>query len=174
MKFLDSVARYPGSTHDSFIFSNSILKTKLENGDFGEGILLGDSGYPLKPYLMTPLRNPQIHAEKKYNESHILTRNTVERKYGVWKRRFPCLSMGLRLKSSTQLAVIVACAVLHNFCIDQKEKMPPEIVSVDTSDVAESLEFEEPPSNNYNIARQHRIAKQKQQQLINQFDDFQM
>ncbi len=33
---------------------------------------------------------------------------------GVWKRRFACLSVGMRLKICTTLTVIVATAVLHN------------------------------------------------------------
>ncbi|VVC90610.1 unnamed protein product [Leptidea sinapis] len=46
---------------------------------------------------MTPLLNPSPNAEKRYDEAHLKTRNTVERTFGVWKRRFPCLSQKLRL-----------------------------------------------------------------------------
>nr|CAH7756712.1 unnamed protein product [Callosobruchus chinensis] len=38
---------------------------------------------------MTPLLNPQEQAEQLYNESLIRIRNTVERCFVVWKRRFP-------------------------------------------------------------------------------------
>lgn len=44
----DVVARWPGSTHDSAIYQNSNRYRKFENGDYGSGYLLGDSGYPLK------------------------------------------------------------------------------------------------------------------------------
>ncbi len=106
LRVLDIVARYPGSTHDSFIFNNSRLKRRFESGAFQNFILLGDGGYA----LMTPLRNPQTRGQRLYNESHIKTRNTVERQYGVMKRRFPCLSQGLRLKLTTQANIIVACS----------------------------------------------------------------
>ena len=31
------------------------------------GILVGDSGYALKPYLLTPILNPQTPPERRYN-----------------------------------------------------------------------------------------------------------
>lgn len=122
LSFQDVVARWPGSTHDSHIFGQSDLKKRFVRGEFHQGILLGDGGYKLETYMMTPFRNPQSQAENSYNQKQILTRNTVERKYGVWKRRFPCLAFGLRCKQlRTSQIIIVACAVLHNFCIQQKE-----------------------------------------------------
>jgi hypothetical protein len=41
------VARWPGSTHDSRVFSNSKLMARMENNEIN-GILLADSGYPCK------------------------------------------------------------------------------------------------------------------------------
>ena len=39
-----AVVRYPATTHDAFIWANCTLQGKFENGDFGTGWLLGDSG----------------------------------------------------------------------------------------------------------------------------------
>jgi nuclease HARBI1 len=125
LSFQDIVVRYPGSTHDSHIFNQSVLKQRLERGEFGRSVILGDGGYKLYPYLMTPFRNPNSEDQVRFNRVQALVRNTVERKYGVWKRRFPCLVFGLRCKLETSLTVIVACAVLHNFCIEQNEALPP-------------------------------------------------
>ena len=73
LKFTNIVARWPGSVHDSRIFRNSRLWAKFENHDFN-GILVGDSGYALKPYLLTPILNPQTPPERRYNysQSYIL------------------------------------------------------------------------------------------------------
>jgi hypothetical protein len=89
-------------------------------------MLVGDSGYQLKPYLMTKLQRVQTAAENLYNESQIRTRNVVERQYGVWKRRFPVLQIGMRLKIATVLNIIVAIAVLHNLALIENEEIPEE------------------------------------------------
>jgi hypothetical protein len=170
LEILDIVARYPGSSHDSFIFNNSKLCERFENNEFGNGILLGDGGYALKPYLMIPLRKPSNETEMKYNKAHISTRNTVERQYGVWKRRFPCLSLGLRLKVETTAIVIVACAVLHNFCIQRKESLPYVDYELETL-ISQSNSVIERDTEEINSATNsiYRRAKMKEAKFIEYF-----
>lgn len=91
---------------------------------------------------MTPFHKPTTEDETRFNRSQILARNTVERKYGVWKRRFPCLVVGLRCQLDTSLTVIVACAVLHNFCIQQKDTPPPTSREVEEAIIAEQAVVE--------------------------------
>ena len=50
----NGVARWPGSTHDSRIFESSNICARLERREI-QGILIDDNGYPLRPYLITPL-----------------------------------------------------------------------------------------------------------------------
>ena len=93
-------------------------------------MLLGDSGYPCRQYLMTPIRDPQTRPQRNYNVAQIRTRNTVERMFGTWKRLFPCLSTTIRTKLQTTLTIIVATAVLFNFIrsrndpLDEPEHFP--------------------------------------------------
>lgn len=121
---MDIVARWPGSVHDSTIFNNSRVKYLMEAQQLGRGCLLGDRGYALKKYLLVPLADPQTPAEKLYNESQIRTRNVVERAFGVWKRRFPCIGSQLRVKLKNVQPIIVSTAILHNLCIEKKECLP--------------------------------------------------
>lgn len=125
LKIMDIVSRWPGAVHDQTIFNNSGVKARFEQGQMGNLVLLGDSGYALTNYLLTPFLQPRTPGENLFNESHIRTRNTVERSYGVWKRRFPVLANTIRLKLDRVEAIIVACAVLHNIAIDMKEEEPP-------------------------------------------------
>ncbi|XP_023312753.1 putative nuclease HARBI1 [Anoplophora glabripennis] len=121
------VVRWPGSVHDSTIFNNSHLSLLFENEGIPRGfILLGDNGYPLRPFLMTPLLNPETQADQRYNNSHKATRNCIERTFGILKRRFPALSLGLRTKINTSLTIIVAIVVLHNIARLTKDEDPPE------------------------------------------------
>ena len=114
MLFTNLVARWRGSVHYSRIFRMSRLKQQFENRRY-QGILFGDNGYGCEPYLMTPFLSPQTDAERRYNKALIKSRITIERTFGVWKRVFPCLSLGLRTNVSTTMAVIVATAVLYNY-----------------------------------------------------------
>lgn len=50
----------------------------------------------------------------------------MERTYGVWKRRFPCLSRGLTTKLITSTTIVVACAVLHNMSLIFNDVLPDD------------------------------------------------
>ncbi|MCL4138576.1 UNVERIFIED_CONTAM: hypothetical protein GTU68_043350 [Idotea baltica] len=122
LKFWNVVVRWPGSTHDSRIFSNSDIGNKLENGQI-RGILLGDSGYACKPYMMTPILRPANIHDRRFNSAQRSTRNVIERAFGVLKRRFSVLGPDSRMRNSldTNMAIIVACTILHNICMLTRE-----------------------------------------------------
>ena len=82
-----------------------------------DGLLLGDSGYPCRPCLMTPILNPSTPPEARFNRSLCRTRVVIEQTFGVFKQRFPCLRIGLRVKPLMAVAISGACAVLHNIGI---------------------------------------------------------
>lgn len=123
LRFSNIVARWKGATHDSRIWMNSSLFARFERQELS-GHLLGDSGYACSDFLLTPVRNPYTESERRYNRSHIRTRNSVERMFGVWKSRFQCLRNTLRFQPRNSCNVIIACAVLHNFCKQQNEPDP--------------------------------------------------
>ncbi|KAK9739201.1 DDE superfamily endonuclease [Popillia japonica] len=150
----DIIARWPGRSHDQTIFDNSRIKARFEVNEFGNGLLLGDSGYGIKPYLITPLINPVTVAEQLFHESQIRSRNVVERLFGVWKRRFPILSFGMRVSLERSKAIIVATAVLHNLAISEGEDVPP----LQREQVMDEVEQEENNRNENNVNNARRQA----------------
>lgn len=162
LKVMDIVCRWPGATHDQTIFNNSMVKARFEAGQFKNYLLVGDMGYANTTYLATPLLNTTNEAECLYNESCIRTRNSVERKYGVIKRRFACLSRGMQFKDrDTTRYVVVACAVLHNIAIDSKDNCPaidPEFEQQIAATV-EGLRNINPINNNDNNRHNNNNAR---------------
>uniref|UniRef100_UPI00398E8AD5 putative nuclease HARBI1 n=1 Tax=Pristiophorus japonicus TaxID=55135 RepID=UPI00398E8AD5 len=81
-------ARYPGSTHDSFILRQTSVPAVfiVPNQDYGW--LFGDKGYPLSTWLVIPLRNPRTAPEHAYNDAHCGTRCIIEHCIRILKQRF--------------------------------------------------------------------------------------
>lgn len=78
-------ANWPGSVHDARILRNSHLFADFENGfrPFPNAVILGDSAYPLKEWLIPPIRrNPNDIREVRFNRAHKSTRRIVENSFG--------------------------------------------------------------------------------------------
>ncbi|XP_052282277.1 putative nuclease HARBI1 [Dreissena polymorpha] len=123
LKFIDVVARWPGSTHDGAVFDNSRIKGHLDVT--ANVILLGDSGYALSPSLLTPIRNLHTQQEERYNRRHKRGREVVERAFGILKSRFRCLHRSggvLPYKPHQCAALFVACCRLHNLLMENGDE----------------------------------------------------
>lgn len=69
LKMLDIVARWPGSSHDQTVFDNSNINIRLSNNEFGNSLIVADSGYANTMKVITPLLEPHTDIEQLYNES---------------------------------------------------------------------------------------------------------
>ena len=112
-KFINLVARWPGSVHDSHIFWTSQIQEYLEHHHTS----LGDSGYAVKLYLTTPYSDPTTAKERVFNRSLRKTRVLIEQVFGRWKRRFHLLHSEIRMKPENVCLLIGACAILQNIAI---------------------------------------------------------
>ena len=93
MRFYFASVRWPGAVNDARVLRNSHLCQQWEAGwrPFGGAVLLGDSAYPLKSWLMSPIANPLTQAERHFNRAHSKTRRLIECAYGIFKETFQCL-----------------------------------------------------------------------------------
>ncbi|KAI4463724.1 hypothetical protein MML48_4g00007466 [Holotrichia oblita] len=158
LKIRNVCARFPGSTHDNYIWNHSnilpllqnlnqhrrgtyyllgsfLLEYKVQSNIRINGIT-GDSGYALRPWLLTPLANAEPNTPQgAYNERHMSTRSVIERCNGVLKLRFRCLLKHRVLHYAPNRAskIINSCCILHNMCIENN--LPPVPLDDDDFDL---------------------------------------
>ncbi|XP_072166060.1 putative nuclease HARBI1 [Diadema setosum] len=133
MRFLNVVAKWPGSTHDAFIWESCNVLEDFRMGRMPAGWLLGDSGYPLQPWLLTPVANPNTQSERRFNSSLSRTRVCVEQAFGLLKSRFRCLDLSggsLCYDPLRVCKITISCCVLHNICIARNIQPPDNIVNM--------------------------------------------
>ncbi|GFR84014.1 protein F14D2.9 [Elysia marginata] len=135
---LDCVARHPGSFLDARVLRESEFFAGMEQRPpVVDGLVLGDSGYPVRTWLMTPFGQPVGNQQMNFNNSHRQTRVTVERCIGVLKRRWHCLHTELRLTPAVASRVIYCCCLLHNKATS---------LGLDLNPLADLPADEEPPA----------------------------
>ncbi|KAI8433384.1 hypothetical protein MSG28_015424 [Choristoneura fumiferana] len=115
-------ANWPGSVHDARVLRRSTLYSAMEQENiFPNGVILGDSGYPLKTWLMTPLHNdPNSEGERRYNRRLKATRQIIECSFGILKEKFPCLNH-LRVNPRFAANIVVCCATLCNIARENED-----------------------------------------------------
>ncbi|XP_043195976.1 putative nuclease HARBI1 isoform X2 [Amphibalanus amphitrite] len=118
-KFFAVSAHAGGRQHDSRVLATSGLPERLERNALvpvEEPVILGDSAYPSRTWLLTPIDRPTTEAEERYNRAHCRTRVSVEQAFGQLKMRWACLQgSGLRLRRvADSVLAVMSCCVLHN------------------------------------------------------------
>ncbi|XP_040070873.2 putative nuclease HARBI1 [Ixodes scapularis] len=178
LRILNVDATFPGSVHDSFVWRMSFLREAFLQGHFpreDEG-LLGDSGYPLEPWLLNPVPgNPAVGSdEAHFNQAHRSARSVVERCIGMLKNRFRCLQRyrTLHYDSIRSCNIVTACSILHNVCLyinapePTPEPEPVAVVEPQSSDSSDS-DSDDPLTGSLHdrgmVVRQRKRAPRAQQ-----------
>ncbi|XP_066585431.1 putative nuclease HARBI1 [Prorops nasuta] len=105
------------------ILLQGICDANLRFIDVFVGLCGRDSAYPLSNYLLTPYRdNGHLNdMQHNYNTKLSKTRVVIERAFGMLKGRFRKLKF-VYVKNTEMIPLLVlACCVLHNFCIDNDD-----------------------------------------------------
>lgn len=122
--------------------------------------LLGDSGYPLEPWLMTPVpgRPAVFTPAGRYNAAHASMRSVVERCIGLLMSRFRCVQKHRVLYHHLRIAgpIVAACAVLHNICLSARESNPE---SSSDSESSSSSDNDSQAEESSDAARERRILQ---------------
>ena len=84
-------------------------------------LFAGDSGYPLEPWIMTPIPDAAPDTpEYLYTSAHCKARSVIERAFGILKGTWRCISKSRVLQYEPDVAgrIFNACVVLHNLRIE--------------------------------------------------------
>ncbi len=108
-----------GRVSDAGIFARSQLYQSLENGTLNlppDYVLLGDSAFPLKRYLMKPYSRRYLSTKDHiFNYCLSRARRIVENAFGILTWRFRIFSRTMDLKLNTVDKVILTACSLHNW-----------------------------------------------------------
>ncbi|XP_070385091.1 putative nuclease HARBI1 [Dermacentor albipictus] len=143
-------------------------------------MIVRDSGYPLEPWLLTPVPGHPAGStpEGLYNKEHTAMRNVVERCIGVLKSRFRCLQRYRTLLYNPDRAatIIAACAALHNIALAAREPAPEEEDDDDDSDVApaaqQNADLVDPPAPPMRVPQPQELylrGLQQRNRVVNLF-----
>ncbi|XP_043927058.1 putative nuclease HARBI1 isoform X2 [Protopterus annectens] len=171
---------HPGSAHDCHIWHTCDLYQRFLRGDFPQGHLIGDVGYAVEPWLMTPLRNPETMAENAYNTALSQTRIIVERVFRLLKARFRCLDVSggaLQYGPETCSKIFAVCAILHNMLVrkqmqegrDIQEEEIPELTSEEVPVEEPMEELDTKDDHARQRQTQYTMALAKRQSLVHNY-----
>lgn len=131
-KFIDLSVGMPGSTNDARQLRRSMLYHKatttalFDPNDAVDGFtpyLIGDKGYPILPWLITPYRDfggvRRSVQEALFNRKLSRARSVVENAFGILKQTFRELHSASDLHVTLLPDVVVCCCILHNLLLGQ-------------------------------------------------------
>lgn len=181
-KFIDLSVGMPGSTNDARQLRRSMLYEKATSSnlfnpaDAVEGFtpyLIGDKGYPVFPWLITPYRDipggRRSVQEQLFNRRLSRARSVVENAFGILKQTFRELHSATDLHIRILPDVVVCCCILHNLLLDQTPEEVDRLLAmlqreglavvVDEDPVQERpAEEEDPPDEVAGEVKRNRLA----------------
>ncbi|KAL1454547.1 hypothetical protein WDU94_010778 [Cyamophila willieti] len=118
----------PGRMHDSRVLQWSQIYSKVESEGptslfYEDYHLLGDSAYGTKSWLLSPYKatRPLTRKQRNYNYVHSKTRVPIENTFGLLKNRWRRLQYVNVYDVITTVHIVIACCVLHNFCLLEED-----------------------------------------------------
>ncbi|KAJ8642317.1 hypothetical protein MRB53_019011 [Persea americana] len=142
MRFRDIVTGWPGSMNDSVVLKSSGFFKLCEGGErlngqrivLSEGsevqeYVIGDAGFPLLPWLITPYRGKDGSTLKsEFNKRHFATRMVAQRALARLKEMWKIVQGVMWRPDKHKLPrIILVCCLLHNIVIDLEDEVQDEM-----------------------------------------------
>ena len=131
--FMYLYAKWPGSANDKRVFKNSILGRS--NGSFCPpgSFLLGDAGFTLCNYVLTPYigRGRLGEVETNFNHKHSQSRMVIEHAFGELKARWRACLVNCYAEPNLACKMIASSATLHNICRYFNDRFWPKWIVTD-------------------------------------------
>jgi hypothetical protein len=137
-RFLDMSIICGGASSDLVAFEGSDLKKLLDDGILAHNLcLFGDNAYINSQYMVTPYPNTSGGARDNYNYFHSQLRIRIECAFGMFVQRWGMLRTAIPCNVSVPktISLVLALAKLHNFCIDEAEVIPANLLSQDEQNI---------------------------------------
>ncbi|XP_066590835.1 putative nuclease HARBI1 [Prorops nasuta] len=132
LKFINCYAGQVGSVHDMRVFKLSNFSNLLNEEIFSNNShLLGDAAYTINKYILTPFKDygNLNSSQVAYNNRHSSARMMIERAIGLLKIRFRSILDKLRMTRTKLISkYIIACCIMHNICILQRDHMEIPVI----------------------------------------------
>lgn len=125
MRFTYMLDGWEGSAHDASILSDSFDGLQIPEGKF----YLGDVGYACWPSILPPFRKTRYHLNKftatnrpqnvkeLFNLRHSILRVAIERAFAALENRFKVIDQKPFHIFDTQVKLVLACNILHNWIL---------------------------------------------------------
>ncbi|XP_077186774.1 uncharacterized protein LOC143834080 [Paroedura picta] len=128
-RFIDIELSWCGKEKDASFFRNLTLCEAMDQRAFVPGnptmtlggveippLILGDTSYPLKKWLMSPFTGHLGPPEERFNSRLSDCRKVAEHAFRRLKGRWRCLATRLEVAEENIIPVVVGSVVLHNIC----------------------------------------------------------
>ncbi|XP_020081745.1 putative nuclease HARBI1 [Ananas comosus] len=138
LHFTYVLAGWEGSAHDALVLRDAIERPcglRVPQGKY----YLVDAGYSTRPGFISPYRSVRYHLrewgartpsnpQELFNYRHSSLRTSVERAFGSLKNRFKILTSRPFFPFSTQVDLVLACCIVHNYIMSHggDELVPSE------------------------------------------------
>ncbi|PSR90034.1 Nuclease [Actinidia chinensis var. chinensis] len=142
MRFRDVVTGWPGKMNDFDVLQRSTFFKLCEKGErlngnkmrLSEGTelseyIVGDLGFPLLPWLVTPYQGKDLSDPKaEFNKRHFATRVVAQRAMARLKEMWRIIQGVMWRPDKNRLPrIILVCCILHNIVIDMEDDVLDEL-----------------------------------------------